>query len=414
MIEFLTGKPGDGKSLLATKLIVDDLVISSPTEPFVVTNVPLVLPALREYVIRKRGANAPGWDMDENLLVIPDSEVPEFYRFRSGGLVLEESPDRRERSGDANKRMGREEMQAVMKKEFMRIGAAGPAGMRPVHFYIDEAHNFFSSRDWATNGRGTLYYASQHRHLHDNVWLITQVMENVEKQLRSLVSETSVCRNYRRRSVGPFRMRPVFTVRSCYGVPSGNTEPFAKTSFYLDTKGLGACYRTTGALGVHRGAEKQKNKGFLPWWSAFAMGGVGVFLLALLCWKGPRFLVEKAMGHFLPTKPLQAAAAKVQAGGGGLKENPQKVPEESVADRQKTEDAEIYVYSGVSEVNEGTVSVYLPKFGEWFRAKMLATGLYKLRDGVYAKAETLDDRLARRALLNKETGSNDVARIKDR
>jgi len=274
MISFITGKPGDGKSLYATRQILEDLI---KTEVFVVTNIPLVLGRVQEYVSAKRPADAPPFLIDERVKVLPDAEIYEFYRHRSGGLVLNWSPDK-EAGDDGTKRLARPEFVAKMKTEFTRIKAS-PDYQRPVHFYIDEAHNFFSSREWATNGRGLLYYASQHRHLWDNIFLITQVMENVEKQLRSLVSETHQVRNQLRRRIGPVRMRPVFKVNSYYGVPAGNIKPFDVRTFELDPARVAACYQTVGALGVHSTPENQKNKAPLPWWLLPVGGVLGVLVI---------------------------------------------------------------------------------------------------------------------------------------
>lgn len=271
MIYFWTGKPGDGKTLGAVRNIVEDLI---RTEVFVVTNIPLVLPRLFEYIAKRR----PDFGIDEldrRVKVIDDAEVYEFYRHRSGGLVLPWSPDK---DCEAKDRLPRPEFVAKMKENFGLI-RQDDAYKLPVHYYIDEAHNFFSSREWATNGRGTLYYASQHRHLWDNVYLITQVMENVEKQLRGLVSETFQVRNQRRRSIGPVRMRPVFRVFAFYGVPTPAVQPYSNTTFSLDAEGVASCYKTVGALGVHTAPEKTRNKARLPWWTLPVGGAIAVLAL---------------------------------------------------------------------------------------------------------------------------------------
>lgn len=297
MISFVTGKPGDGKSLYAMRVLVRSLVSS---DACVVTNIPVKLPELRAYVVARR----PDFDLDERLRVLDDDDVREFFRFRSGGLILDESPDS---SGDG-KRMERDAFRAWMKAQFLRMGEREQF-QRPVHYYIDEVHDFFSARDWATNGRATLFYASKHRHLRDEVVLITQVIDNVEKQLRTLVSETYVVRNFIRRNVGVVKMRPIFRVKQYYGVPSQGSVPFQTRDYPLDAAGLAACYRTVGALGVHKEPEEIRNKGVLPWWSLWLGGFGGVALLMLAIFFAPRVMAGGLVRLFRRPVPARGAAA---------------------------------------------------------------------------------------------------------
>lgn len=312
MIQFLTGKPGDGKSLFATRQILEDLI---NTDRFIVTNIPLVPEKVQEYVSARR----EGFNFDDRVKVIPDAEVYEFYRHRSGGLVLPWSPDR-DAGQDGTKRLTRPDFTDVMKKNFMRISEV-PAAQIPVSYYIDETHNFFSARDWATNGRGTLYYASQHRHLHDEIILITQVMENVEKQLRGLASETHIIRNQLRRRVGPFRLRPIFRVKSYYGVPQGfNATAYAESSFELDPAKVASCYKTTGALGVFQKPEDKKNKGRFPWWMAIVFAAVGIAALMSVVFVIPGWIARRATDKFKPAHDAVSKGAPGSAPAAAEKE----------------------------------------------------------------------------------------------
>lgn len=307
MISFVTGKPGDGKSLYATALILDDLVEGAV---FVATNVPLVPSVVGAWVVtqrKSRGDERP-FNFDDSCRVLSDAEVYEFYRRRSGGLILAESPDFAAKE-DGTKRLERPDFVAAMKREFLRI-ADQPTFGQPVHYYIDEAHNFFSAREWSQTGRGLLYYASQHRHLHDNVWFITQVMDNVEKQLRGLASETHRVRNQLRRSIGPIRLRPVFKVHSFYGTPAEGAQvsPYSVTERRLDPAGVAACYRTVGALGVQTKPEAIKNKGVLPWWTVWVLGAVGVAALFAV------FLGLPALGSAAARRAVVGTAAAFTKG----------------------------------------------------------------------------------------------------
>lgn len=302
MITFVTGKPGDGKSLYATAEILRVLVEG---EHYVVTNIPLVPAAVAAFVTkaRERAKDDRPFNFDDGCRVLSDAETYEFYRRRSGGLVLSASPDF---DCDPKERLDRPEFVAKMKQEFLKIKAGIEQGQaRPVWYFIDEAHNFFSAREWASAGRGMLYYTSQHRHLHDQIWFVTQVTENVEKQLRGLASELHRVRNNLRRSIGPFRLRPCFKVAKFYGVPNENAvqaKPFTVETMFLDPAGVAGCYRTVGALGVQSKPEKITNKAPLPWWTLWVAGGGVVALIA---------------AAFLGLPTLGAAFAKKAIIGGG-------------------------------------------------------------------------------------------------
>jgi hypothetical protein len=299
VIVSITGKPGDGKTLFAVRLLLQDLI---ETEVFVVTNIKMRVDMVKAYVSKERDRRHLGaFDLDSRLRVIEESEVPEFYRYRSYDLVLPHSRDW-DSGEDGTKRVPRNVLQTSMLISFAKMKRK-QVWMRPTHYYIDEAHDHFSSRDWTRSGRGVLFYASKHRHLHDNIFLITQAIARVEKELRDLVSETYVVRNQLRRSVGPIKMRPVFKVRYFYGIPSegGQAKPYDMKSWPLDLEGVANCYRTTGALGVQTTPEKIHNRGFLPWWS-LVLGGVA--------------LVALVLGTFLILPLLGSRYAKRLVGGG--------------------------------------------------------------------------------------------------
>jgi len=103
MISFITGKPGDGKTLFAVRQLLEDLIRS---EVYIVTNIPLAMSRVNEYVTKRRTDRQPQFNLDDRIKVIPDAEVYEFYRHRSGGLVLPWSPDK-EAEDDGTKRIPR-------------------------------------------------------------------------------------------------------------------------------------------------------------------------------------------------------------------------------------------------------------------------------------------------------------------
>lgn len=165
-IHFVTGKPGGGKSMFGTHLLVRDLVQTKRT---VVTNIPLNIGNLNRYIQMK----FPDADVDihERVIMLEHADVFEFYRIRSGGLILPASPDkvREERAP----KMKKEEFVNVMQEHFLKLTLKDEYKV-PCSYHIDEAHTYFDAREWADTGRGLTYYCSQHRHLHDEICFYPQ------------------------------------------------------------------------------------------------------------------------------------------------------------------------------------------------------------------------------------------------
>ncbi len=271
MIQFVTGKPGDGKSMYGMHLIVQTLL---NTDKVVATNIPVKLPELRSLLILK-GWKPKKWnDIQERVIVLENEDVFEFYRIRSGGYVMPPSPDwiraRNPEDEDGNKikKMARYDFLRHMTAQFKELKKNARA-LRPIEYHIDEAHDFFSAREWTESGRDLLWYASKHRHLHDEIYLYTQVMKNVESQLRSLANFTHRARNQLRLSWGLFRKAPIFRVYHYHGGPEDvdKVTPFDQSKMTLDLDGLCKTYNTTGAVGVHVKPEEVKNKAPLPYWA---------------------------------------------------------------------------------------------------------------------------------------------------
>jgi hypothetical protein len=322
MIQFITGKPGDGKTLFGTRQILRTLI---ETEKFVVTNIPLNLGPLNEYVTAEREKiersfdqeDVVAFDLDKRLKVLRDEDVYEFYRHRSGGLVLPASPDYAdELETRPQDRLSPKEFRVAMKAIFAEM-LKSTAYQVPVEYHIDEAHSFFDSREWAKTGRGLTFYSSQHRHLHDEIFFYSQVLENVEKRLRGLASESHRIRNQLRRRIGPFKMRPVFKVHHYYGVPTEGSQQrhYDTSTFHLDPSRVAACYRTCGALGIKGQAEQKDPKG-LPWWSIFALAG-GIVLLVFAVIAGLPLLgamsAKKMMSAMVPTAEVAKKAVSEMA-----------------------------------------------------------------------------------------------------
>jgi Zonular occludens toxin (Zot). len=297
MITFVTGKPGDGKSMYGVHLIVNSILTS---ERFIVTNIPLRLAELRAYLCSK------GWsgDLNERVMILKHEECFEFYRFRSGSYVLPPSPDwrvmretdRAERKKEENRKLSRPEFLASMNTMLDDL-RQHPEALRPCEYHIDEAHDYFSAREWTDTGRGILWYASKHRHLHDEVVLYTQVMSNVEKQLRGLAQSTYRVRNMYRMRWGLWQRKGCFRWYQYDGAPeniSRALKPMCSGTMHLEPKGLAKCYNSAGALGVHDKPEEVKNKAPLPWWTLPAAGVAAVVAVAFTFAIVPRIVASVA------------------------------------------------------------------------------------------------------------------------
>ena len=302
MITFVTGKPGDGKSMYGMKLIAESLL---KTERIIFTNIPVKEPELRAYLCKK------GWegDLNERLFLLKHEEVFEFYRFRSGRYVLPPSPDwvAARESEKGTRKVSRPEFLEAMNGQLLEM-KKHPEALLPCEYHIDEAHDYFCAREWTDTGRGVLWYASKHRHLHDEVVFYTQVMANVEKQLRGLASETVRVRNQIRMSWGWFRKAPVFRVYSYYGAPekTESATPFSNAVMHLDKAGLAATYNSAGALSIHASPEAIHNKAPLPHWALPVGLCAGIVCVGLMLAFAPL-----AFGKFMHRQFTSAAAGQM-------------------------------------------------------------------------------------------------------
>lgn len=311
MITFVTGKPGDGKTMYGMKLIVDAIL---NTDKVIATNIAVKLPELRAYCILKGWKPKPGNDIQERVMILQHEDVFEFYRHRSNGYKLPPSPDWvqarfNEERGDEKKKdkLSRYQLLRILTGHMQELKKHKKA-LRPIEYHIDEAHDYFSAREWTDTGRGILWYASKHRHLHDEIILYTQVMANVEAQLRGLASFTVRARNQLRMRWGPFRKAPIFRLYHYYGGPEDTDKcvPFDKGVMQLDREGLCKTYNSAGALAVHSKPEEIKNKAPLPYWAMPAMGAA--ILLFFVCFiAGAPMLMGKYAGSKIKQSTAETA-----------------------------------------------------------------------------------------------------------
>ncbi|HEV3318250.1 MAG TPA: zonular occludens toxin domain-containing protein [Solirubrobacteraceae bacterium] len=180
MIELITGAPGSGKSYFSVRLIVRSVLAGR----VVVTNVPM-----RDdwaLTLAKQGWHK--WKSDQHV---------EERRKRFESLVFV--------SDDLD--------------EILRVRVQGDGEGR-ADMVLDECHRWLNSRMWdsgigmskdeATRARLKLVaFFSAHRHYGYNVYLITQNLENIDKQIRTLFEYRVSLKNLRRVKVLGMPLFPV-------------------------------------------------------------------------------------------------------------------------------------------------------------------------------------------------------------
>jgi zona occludens toxin (predicted ATPase) len=165
MIIFFCGTPGSGKSYDAVAKIMDNLRMGR----VVCTNVDgMELQTCQEYI-----KHSLGWSdsrLKSQLRILTKSEIMRFWKTE---------PVTRTIYGDGD--------------EFPDITETTEELICPhgALIVIDEVHKHYNARDWqATASRELGDWASTHRHMGYDLILITQSIEKVDKQVRTLTEWT--------------------------------------------------------------------------------------------------------------------------------------------------------------------------------------------------------------------------------
>lgn len=276
-IEFISGKPGGGKTLMAVEFIVGEVI---GTERTVVTNVPLDLGALNEYLqsrVTDRVIN-----LADRIQILDDEGMKEFFRHRGRERTLGRVESEKDKDG---------------KRKFLRANYADAgADWRPCFYVLDELHLFFNARAWMKTGEAALHYLSQHRKMGDDVLCVTQYTKNVDAQFRALAQEFHQVRNLSKEKWGIFAGPPRFKVISGQMDFSVTTQQEVNVSFFRFNPDLGKLYDTAagvGLVGAMAADKGKKAKGIPIWWvlPPLIVGGIAVCTLPL--WL-PKLLVPKA------------------------------------------------------------------------------------------------------------------------
>ena len=229
MIQFVSGKPGAGKGLVAMKILVHEL---RTTKRHIFTNLAVRREELAAYLHERYDDT---FDLLRRLHLFTDEEAAKFWLHRPG-VVLH---------------------QCTVKDCEECARPAFPSGDGGVLYICDEIQNFFNSRKWQSTGVAALFYLSQHRKLGDDVICITQSIANVDKQFRSMAQDFCYVTNHsKEKFLTLFRQPPFFSFRKYLTPVTGaSTEtPMEFGTFRLDVEGLAKCYDTSAGVGIVGGA----------------------------------------------------------------------------------------------------------------------------------------------------------------
>lgn len=376
-IHFILGKPGGGKSRWAAEKLIEQLV---DTDRVVFTNLPVNWQNLNHYLqtkYPKREIN-----LFERLVELDDEQSSEFWTYRPPGLKMGEA-------GEYHRiaRLTKEEWTAKKRPDYSGVKDKG------VCYMIDEVHNHYNARSWMDTGRDVLYYNSQHRHLSDIVYFITQDLELVDKQFRFLAQDYCHCMNLSKVKVSFWKMPKMF-VWHLRVSPAENSPVVETGTFPLDKDGIASTYYTTRLVKGGKADTEEKRKG-IPWWVGLV--ALGVFLLAVF-FILPKIVMKFVGGAISPKTPNQkqnepsqnkeTSGANHQNNDGPAAGNPS--PE---LRRDRTFDE-----SGTNEVRCLGYSAITKPAQAWFSDGTLYTGAFR----VGANGILIGERIYRWASLSAE------------
>lgn len=285
MITFICGKPGGGKSLTALREMA--IALDDPLGPYIVTNLSLRLDSIMAR-----------WGIEtalSRIRILDDSEIGNFYLRRRGEagdfeLPLFISPGLDYEVPD----LGDTALDSIVERGTLYI--------------IDEVHVHFHARQWQRVGMATQFWATQHRKINDRVLLLTQKIEQVEKQLRNLGQEYWLCENLQKKA-GPVKwVKHSSKIKvHRYLSPNPQAEKQADSFEFPMDASLFELYDTSGGVGVRARGIKEKDgakKGMnVKLFLVLAL--VGIVLGGWAVMKGSRVAVTKGLESSGSMKAVQ-------------------------------------------------------------------------------------------------------------
>ncbi|MEM1223865.1 MAG: zonular occludens toxin domain-containing protein [Verrucomicrobiota bacterium] len=210
MIKLLFGKPGGGKSLFAVQEIIKYLKTYPDRQ--VCTNLEL----------NEEEMLLAGVDTERIILLRPEDDLRDETLYAYTGL----------KGLPALRRfflVRHREFVALLWNKEEEIDWAPIYNARPDYsgtlFVIDEVHKLFPARGWKDFDQRISTYFSEHRHLGDDVILISQHPKQVDSQIRQLVQTFTVAENMENRRIGILRGDARFRITDYASDPASPNVP---------------------------------------------------------------------------------------------------------------------------------------------------------------------------------------------
>ena len=166
-------------------------------------------------------------------------------------------------------------------------------------FVLDEVHIYFSAHGWAEAGPGVEMYQSQLRHLNDDMVMVSQHLEKVNKNFRR-----NATRTYELSNLGNTRLWAGVTIKERFqwrlysGIPVRGDKPIDSGKFMLRERGLCWLYDTMAGAGVSGGMKADAPPKGRHW--SIWFGILGAILLA--AWFVPKLAMHGfgyGVGHMV-------------------------------------------------------------------------------------------------------------------
>lgn len=264
MLYLITGLPRNGKSFYVMKKFLAEL--KHGKRP-IYTNLPIFIDEIAKWCAKNGCAGA-----EERITKLTAPQVRKFWHHRPNPPTPGPSQD-----------------------ECLIFDNSNSIG---VVYYIDEVHIPFHSHRWAEVSTECPYYISQHGKLKDDIYLITQHIDKLAKQLK-LDVQYYIEIEYLRRQLLLFFQKGYHFRATGYtgGVPENDREkgkPDQKWPFWPDSAVM-RCYDSNagnGVVGTGKEHGNQHFKGLAPYW-LWSIAALSLYLCFATITKVPAWVLGK-------------------------------------------------------------------------------------------------------------------------
>jgi hypothetical protein len=150
-------------------------------------------------------------------------------------------------------------------------------------YLIDEVHLYFSARSWGVNGVKVETYMSQLRKLNDDLFLITQHPEKVDKNFRRNATEWLYLKNMgRTRLWGGVSLPGQFRFERYDSMPNRGDKPLESGSMRLKDEEFHKVYDTMSGVGLTGKLMPEQSRVKGGHWSRWVAIGACLVLCAFL------------------------------------------------------------------------------------------------------------------------------------